>query len=63
MEVGLDPRVWVVDDAVESIDYHVVVYYHPDTIAGAEDRVQIVRDHDNRQPQLFLQIKDQLIEL
>ena len=62
VEISLDPRVWVVDDAFERIDFHMAVYYHPHTIAGAEDRVQIMRDHDNGQLQLLLQIKDQLVE-
>jgi hypothetical protein len=39
VEIGLDPRVWVVDDAGERIDFHMAVHDHPDTIAGAEDRV------------------------
>src|ERR1700739_2171852 len=63
VEISLDPRVWVVDDAFERIDFHMAVYYHTDTIAGAEDRVQVVRDHDNRQPQFLLQVKYQLVEL
>src|ERR1700733_10889709 len=61
--IFLDPRVWVVDDAVERIDFHMAVYYPSDTIAGAEDRVQIMCDHDNGQLQLLLQIEDQLVEL
>jgi hypothetical protein len=39
VEISLDPRVWVVDDAVERIDFHMAVHDYPDTIAGAEDGV------------------------
>src|ERR1700738_4457220 len=63
MEVGLDPRIWVLDDAIERIDFHTLVDNHPDTIAGPEDGVQIVRDHDDSEPQLLLKIQYQLVEL
>ena len=53
----------MLDDALERIDFHFAVDDHPDTIAGTEDRVQIVRDHDDSQLQLLLQIQYQLVEL
>src|SRR5882724_8777627 len=62
-EIGLDPCIRIFDDAIERIDFHMTVDNHPDTIAGPEDGVQIVRDHDNGEPQLLLQIQYQLIEL
>lgn len=63
VEVRLDPGVRVLNDAIERVAYHVAVDYHPDTIAGPEDGVQIVGDHDNGQFQLLLQIQDQVIKL
>src|SRR3984893_5203331 len=63
MEIGLDPRIGVLDDPIERIDFHAMVDNHPDTIAGTEDGVQIVRDHDDGEPQLLLQIQYQLVEL
>src|SRR5258707_6004483 len=63
MEVALNPRIGVLDDAIECIDFHTMIDDHPDTIAGTEDGVQIMRDHDDGEPQLLLQIQYQLIEL
>src|SRR5579862_8547558 len=62
VEIGLNPRVWVVDDALERIGLHVAVHDHPYTIAGTEDAVQIVGDHDDRELELLLQEKHQVIE-
>src|SRR5581483_2779319 len=62
MKVRLNPRVGVRDDALEGVDFHMPIDDHPYTIAGTEDRVQIMCDHENRQAQLFLQIQNQLVE-
>ena len=62
VEIRLDPRVWIADDAVQRIDFIMRVDDHADTIAGTEDGVQIVRDHDDGELELLLQIHDQLIE-
>jgi ABC-type uncharacterized transport system YnjBCD ATPase subunit len=54
VEIRLNPRIRIFDDAIERIDFHMTVDNHPDTIAGPEDGVQIVRDHDNGEPQFLL---------
>ena len=41
---------------------HAPVHDHPDTIAGTEDSVQIVRDHDDGELQFLLQVQHQVIE-
>jgi hypothetical protein len=50
VEVGLNPRIGVLHDAIECIDFHTMIDDHPDTIAGTEDGVQIMRDHDDGEP-------------
>ena len=62
VEIGPDPGVRVVDDALQRVRFHAPVHDHPDTIAGTEDAVQIMGDHDDGEPQLFLQVQHQLIE-
>ena len=62
MEISLYPWMWIVDDALQRIDLHVSVDDDPDTIAGTEDTVQIVRDHNHGQAKLLLEIQHQLVE-
>ena len=52
----------VVDDAAQRIADHAAIDDDTDPVAGAEDGVEIVRDHHYRQLQLALQVNQQLIE-
>ena len=62
MEIRLDPRVRVADDAFQGVARHLAVDDHPDTIAGSEDRVEVVRDHDHGEIELLAQVHQQLVE-
>src|SRR6185437_11469980 len=63
VKVRLYPRMRMIDDPLQRVRLHPSVDDHADTIAGAEDGIEIVRDHDHRQPQLLLQVQHQLVEL
>src|SRR3569833_837266 len=63
VELRLDPRVGVVDDTLQGVDFHMAVYDHSHAITGTKDRVQVMRDHNDSEPQLHLKVKDQLVEL
>src|SRR5450759_5609859 len=52
----------MIDDALECIDFHAPVDDYADTIAGAEDRVEIMRYHDDGKMQLALQSLQKLIK-
>ena len=62
VEIGLYPGMRMLDDALERVDFHLLIHDHADTIAGSKDRVQIVRDHHDRELQLALQVDDELVE-
>src|SRR3954451_22712724 len=62
MEIRLDPRVRIARDAGERVARHLAVDDHPDTIAGSEDGVEIVRDHDDGELELLAQIHEQFVE-
>src|SRR6187549_2971356 len=62
VEISLDPGVRVARDALERVAGHLTVDNHPDTIAGSEDGVEIVRDHDDGEPELLAQIHEQFVE-
>src|SRR5579885_488056 len=63
MKVRLYPGMGMIDDALQRVDLHPPVHDDADAIARTEDRIQIVRDHHYRQPQLPLQVQHQLVEL
>ena len=62
VEIRLDPRMRIATMPSSVSLVHLAIDHHADTIADAEDRVQIVRDHDDRQMQFLVQIQDQVIE-
>ena len=49
-------------DAFQRVAGHLSVDDHPDTIAGSEDGVEIVRDHDDGEPQLLAQDHEEFVE-
>src|SRR5581483_9928565 len=63
VKVRLNPGVGMIDDPLQRACLHPTVDDHTDAVAGAEDGVQIVRDHHHGQPQLLLQVQHQLVEL
>src|SRR5690606_3450557 len=62
VEVGLNPWMRMLDDSLERVDLHALVDDHAYAIAGAEDGIQIVRDHHDGQSKLALKINQQLVE-
>src|SRR6187551_2347594 len=62
VEVRLDPRMRMLDDALAHILHHLAVDDHTDALADAEDRIQVVRDHHHCEVQLMLQVGYQVIE-
>jgi hypothetical protein len=52
----------MIDDARECVDFHAPVDNHADAIAGAKNRIEIMRDHDDGELELAMQILRELIE-
>jgi len=63
VEIGLDPRIRIFDDAIQRIDFHMTLDNHPTRlqVRKMESRSCVIMT--TVQPQLLLQIQYQLIEL
>src|ERR1700728_722716 len=62
LEVGLNPGMRVVHDAVERVADHAAVDDDAHPTVGAIDGIQIVRNHHYRELQFALQVNHQLVE-
>jgi hypothetical protein len=52
----------MIDDARQRVDFHPAVHDHADAIAGAEYRVEIMRDHHDGELELAMQIQREFIK-
>jgi hypothetical protein len=52
VKVLVNPGMRVLQHSVKRIAYHATIDDHADPAAGPKQRIQVVRNHDHRQPQL-----------
>ena len=62
VKIFLNPGVWVPQEVLHRIDLDLLVDQDGDTVADSRQAVQIMGDHEDRQPQALLQAADQLVE-
>ncbi len=53
----MNPRIGILKQAVQRIRDHAFVDDHADAGAGLKQGIQIVRDHDDGEPQLRMQVQ------